>query len=46
MSRPVEELLQSILDDFAAGRQSQEALEAKTLFGLLTYCPPVGGVSD
>jgi hypothetical protein len=40
MSRPVDELLQSILEDFAAGRQSQEALEAKTLFRLLNYCPP------
>jgi hypothetical protein len=40
MSRPVDELLQSILDEFAAGRQSREALEAKTLFRLLNYCPP------
>ena len=39
MSRPVDELLQSILDDFAAGKQTQEALEAKTLFRLLNYCP-------
>jgi hypothetical protein len=40
MSRPVDELLQSIRDDFAAGRQAQEALEAKALFLLLNYCPP------
>jgi|KBSMisStandDraft_5_1062788.scaffolds.fasta_scaffold499455_3 hypothetical protein len=40
MNRPVDELLQSILDDFAAGRQAQEALEAKALFRLLNYCPP------
>jgi hypothetical protein len=40
MSRPVEQLLQSILDEFAAGRQTQEALEAKALFRLLNYCPP------
>jgi hypothetical protein len=40
MSRPVDELLQSILDDFAAGTQTQEALEAKALFRLLNYCPP------
>lgn len=39
MSRPVDELLQSILDDFAASRQQQEALEAKALFCLLNYCP-------
>jgi hypothetical protein len=40
MSRPVDELLQSILDDFSAGKQTQEALEAKALFRLLNYCPP------
>lgn len=40
MSRAVDELLQSILDDFAAGEQSQEMLEAKALFRLLNYCPP------
>jgi len=40
MSRTVDVLLQSILDDFAAGGQLQEALEAKTLFRLLNYCPP------
>ena len=40
MSKPVDELLQSILDDFAAGKQTQEALEAKALFRLLNYCPP------
>ena len=42
MSRPVDELLQSTMDDFAAGKQAQEALEAKTLFRLLNYCPPPG----
>jgi hypothetical protein len=40
MSRPVDELLQSIMDDFAAGKQTPEALEAKALFRLLNYCPP------
>jgi hypothetical protein len=40
MSRPVDELVQSILDDFAAGKQPKEVLEAKTLFRLLNYCPP------
>jgi hypothetical protein len=40
MSRPVDELVQSILDDFAAGKQLQEVLEAKTPFRLLNYCPP------
>ncbi|THD70781.1 MAG: hypothetical protein E7813_07125 [Bradyrhizobium sp.] len=40
MSKPVEELLRSIKDDFAAAKQMQEALEAKALFRLLNYCPP------
>jgi hypothetical protein len=40
MSKPVAELLQSIMDEFAAARQTQEALEAKAIFRLLNYCPP------
>ena len=40
MSKPVEELIQSILDDFAAGKQAQESLEAKALFRLLNCCLP------
>lgn len=40
MSRPIDQLLQSIMDDFAAGKQTLEALEARTLFRLLNYCPP------
>ena len=40
MGRSVDELLQSIKDDFAAARQSHEELEAKALFRLLNYCPP------
>jgi hypothetical protein len=40
MSRPVDELIKSIMDDFAAAKQTQEALEAKALFRLLNYCPP------
>ena len=40
MSRAVNQLLRSIMDEFAAARQSQEALEAKALFRLLNYCPP------
>jgi hypothetical protein len=40
MSKPVDELLQSIMDDFAAGKQTQKALEAKALFRLLNCCPP------
>jgi hypothetical protein len=40
LSRSAEELLQSIMDEFAAARQTHEALEAKALFRLLNYCPP------
>jgi hypothetical protein len=40
MSRPVDELIQSIKDDFEAARQTPEELEAKSLFRLLNYCPP------
>jgi hypothetical protein len=41
MTKPIDELIiQSILDDFAAGHQSREELEAKALFRLLNYCPP------
>ncbi len=34
MSKAVEEILQSILDEFAAGKQSHETLEARALFRL------------
>jgi hypothetical protein len=40
MSRPLEELIRSILDDFAASKRTLEELEAKSLFRLLNYCPP------
>jgi hypothetical protein len=40
MSKAVDEILNSILQDFKAGRQAKEALEAKALFRLLNYCPP------
>jgi hypothetical protein len=42
MSKPAEEILQSILDEFAASKQGREELEAKALFRLLNYCPPSG----
>jgi hypothetical protein len=42
MSEPVEEILRSILDEFAASKQGQAELEAKALFRLLNYCPPPG----
>ena len=40
MSKSVEQILQSILDEFAASKQAREELEAKALFRLLNYCPP------
>jgi hypothetical protein len=40
MSKPVEDILQSILNEFAASKQSREELEAKALFRLLNYCSP------
>jgi hypothetical protein len=40
MSKPIEEILQSILDEFAASKQGREELVAKALFRLLNYCPP------
>lgn len=39
MSRPVEEMLRSIMDEFAAAKNRQDAIEAKSLFRLLNYCP-------
>jgi len=40
MSKAVDEILNSILEEFKAGRQAKEELEAKALFRLLNYCPP------
>jgi hypothetical protein len=40
MSKPVEEILKSILEEFASSRQAREELVAKALFRLLNYCPP------
>ena len=40
MSKAVDELMDSILEEFKAGRQAKEELEAKALFRLLNYCPP------
>jgi hypothetical protein len=40
MSKAVEEILNSILEDFKACRHAKEELEAKALFRLLNYCPP------
>ena len=40
MSKAVDEILNSIIEDFKAGRRGKEEMEAKALFRLLNYCPP------
>jgi hypothetical protein len=40
VSRLVDEILKSIIEEFAAPGMSKEDLEQKTLFRLLNYCPP------
>jgi len=43
MSKAVDEILNSILEDFKACGQAKEEFEefeAKALFRLLNYCPP------
>ena len=40
VSKAVDEILNSILEEFKACRQAKEELEAKALFRLLNYCPP------
>jgi len=40
MSKAVDEILNSIIEEFKACRQAKEELEAKALFRLLNYCPP------
>jgi hypothetical protein len=39
MSKPVDDILQSILDEFAVSKQSRDELVARALFRLLNYCP-------
>jgi hypothetical protein len=40
MSKAVDEILNSILEEFKACGQATEELEAKALYRLLNYCPP------
>jgi hypothetical protein len=40
MSKAIDEMLNSILEEFAVCKQAREELEAKALFRLLNYCPP------
>jgi hypothetical protein len=42
MSKAIDEILNFILEEFAACRQATEELEAKALYRLLNYCPPPG----
>ena len=41
MSKPVEQILASILEDYARCEKTNDELEAKSLFRILNYCPPV-----
>jgi hypothetical protein len=40
MSRPAEEILASITEDFLRCEKSHQDLEEKAIFCLLNYCPP------
>jgi hypothetical protein len=40
LSKAVDEILNSYLEEFSVGRQAKEELEAEALFRLLNYCPP------
>jgi hypothetical protein len=40
MSKAVDEILDSIVREFAEGKQAPEEFEAKTLFRLLNCCLP------
>ena len=40
MSKAVDDILNSIVEEFKACKRAKEELEAKALFRLLNYCPP------
>jgi hypothetical protein len=40
MNKHAQEIIGSIIEDFAVGGRSREELEAKSLFRLLNFCPP------
>jgi hypothetical protein len=40
VSNYVEQILASILEDYARCEKDNDAFEAKSLFRLLNYCPP------
>jgi hypothetical protein len=39
MNKHAQEIIDSIIEDFAAGDGSREELEARSLFRLLNFCP-------
>jgi hypothetical protein len=39
MSKPAQQIIDSIVKEFAECRQKSEELKAKSLFRLLNYCP-------
>jgi hypothetical protein len=38
MNRHAQEIIDSIIEDFAVGKRSREELEARSLFRLLNFC--------
>jgi hypothetical protein len=40
MNKHAQEIISSIIEDFAVGGGSREELEAKSLFRFLNFCPP------
>ena len=41
MSKPVDEILNSIIEEHARCEKDHAELEAKSLFRLLNFCPPL-----
>jgi hypothetical protein len=42
MSKAVDDIINSILEEYKTSGISREELDKKTLFRLLNYCPPPG----
>jgi hypothetical protein len=40
MNKDAKAIIDSIMEEFAACRERNEELDAKSLFRLLNYCPP------
>jgi hypothetical protein len=46
MSSRIQIMLESIMQELAAGEKDPDELEAKAIFRLLNYCPPEDGVTQ